>query len=55
MVFGVGFGAYSAPREAGDVTDPSFSVPRESGLNPEATPTAEPEEEPPGAYGAVSS
>lgn len=32
------------------VRDPDVSVPRESGLNPAATPTAEPVDEPPGAW-----
>jgi hypothetical protein len=47
---GVSFKAYRAALLAGVVKDPEVSVPRESGLKPAATPTADPVEEPPGAY-----
>jgi hypothetical protein len=43
-----------AAREAGVQRDPSASVPKERGLYPADKPTAEPEEEPPGAWSLVS-
>lgn len=45
----VGFSAYSAARFAGVMSDPIVSVPIARVLNPEATATADPVEEPPGA------
>lgn len=44
----VGFIPYKADLEAGVTTEPSASVPIASGLYPTETPTAEPDEEPPG-------
>jgi hypothetical protein len=46
---GVSFRAYSAALLAGVVKEPDVSVPKDSGLNPAATPTADPVDEPPGA------
>lgn len=46
--WGVHFRAKSDDRLAGTLIEPSASVPRESGLYPAATPTAEPVEDPPG-------
>ena len=45
----VGFSAYNAARFAGVMSDPIVSVPIASVLKPEATATADPVEEPPGA------
>jgi hypothetical protein len=45
----VGFNAYNAARFAGVMSDPIVSVPIASVLNPEATATADPVDEPPGA------
>ena len=45
----VGLSAYNAARFAGVIIEPSVSVPIASALNPEATLTAEPVDEPPGA------
>ena len=45
----VGFNAYSPARFAGVINDPIVSVPIASELNPAATLTAEPVDEPPGA------
>ena len=47
---GVSFKAYSAATAAGETRDPDVSLPRAIGLKPEATPTAEPVDEPKGAY-----
>lgn len=45
----VGFSAYSAARFAGVIKLPIVSVPIASALKPEATLTADPVDEPPGA------
>lgn len=45
----VGFNAYSAALFAGVIKDPIVSVPIESVLKPDATATADPVEDPPGA------
>lgn len=45
---------YKASRVAGHTTDPSVSVPTEQGAKPAATPTALPEDDPPGVYSSVS-
>lgn len=45
----VGFSAYSPARLAGVIREPSVSVPIDKALNPDATLTADPVEEPPGA------
>lgn len=45
----VGLSAYNAARFAGVINDPSVSVPIARALNPDATLTAEPVDEPPGA------
>lgn len=45
----VGLSAYSAARFAGVIREPIVSVPTASVLNPEATATAEPVDDPPGA------
>ena len=45
---GVSFKAYSAATAAGDTRDPDVSLPSAIGLKPEATPTAEPVDEPAG-------
>jgi hypothetical protein len=47
---GVSFKAYRAALLAGVVREPEVSVPRENGLKPAATPTADPVDDPPGAY-----
>lgn len=49
----VGLTAYSEFRVAGQLMDPSVSVPIESGAKPAATAIPLPEEEPPGLYWAV--
>jgi len=46
----VGFIPYRAARDAGVQSEPSASVTMDMGLYPDETPTAEPEDEPPGAY-----
>jgi hypothetical protein len=45
----VGFNAYKAARFAGVMSEPIVSVPIASVLNPDATATADPVDEPPGA------
>lgn len=45
----VGFNAYKAARLAGVMREPIVSVPMARVLNPEATATADPVEDPPGA------
>ena len=47
---GVSLSAYRAATAAGDTMDPEVSVPTEIWANPEATPTADPVEEPAGVY-----
>ena len=42
------FKAYSAATAAGDTRDPDVSLARAIGIKPEATPTAEPVDEPAG-------
>lgn len=44
----VGRMVYSAARPAGNISEPSVSVPMENGAYPAETATAEPEEEPDG-------
>ena len=44
----VGFKAYRAARPAGWRREPSVSVPKDAGLNPAETPTADPVEDPHG-------
>ena len=46
----VGLMAYNAAREAGEISDPTESVPKAIGEYPAETPTAEPVEEPQGFY-----
>jgi hypothetical protein len=46
----VAFNPYSAARVAGCTTEPSDSVPIDTGLNPAATPAPLPEDDPPGVY-----
>jgi hypothetical protein len=48
MIPTVGLRQYSAAREPGKTIEPLVSVPMETGANPAATETAEPEEDPPG-------
>ena len=47
---GVSFKAYSAATAAGETRDPEVSLPSAIGPKPEAIPTAEPVDEPMGAY-----
>lgn len=46
----VGFRAYRAARDAGVMIDPIVSAPMANGENPAATATADPVDEPPGAF-----
>ena len=47
---GMSFKTYSAATAAGETRDPDVSLPRAIGQNAEATPTAEPVDEPAGIY-----
>lgn len=49
----VGFRAYRAARDAGVIMEPIVSAPTASGENPAATATADPVDDPPGAYQRV--
>ena len=49
----VGLMVYKAALPAGKTNDPSVSVPIENGAYPAETPTAEPEDDPEGLWGAV--
>jgi hypothetical protein len=45
-----GLMAYTAARHPGVTREPIVSVPIDSGAKPAATPAADPDEDPPGAY-----
>lgn len=48
MIPTVGLTQYKAARVPGNTRDPSVSVPIETVASPAATPTADPDEDPPG-------
>lgn len=54
VAYTVGFNPNNAARSDGQMMDPSVSVPIEMGENPEATPTALPEDEPQGSPPALN-